>query len=62
MNREALVERMTQIGEIQHDIEKRTMSGVDSPVGVHCNFIEWHKLMLEYNSIYNLIKGMNNDN
>ena len=50
-----LSKRLIEIERLQSEIEKRVMSGVDSPVGVHCSFIEWSKLSVEYFSLYKLL-------
>ena len=52
-----LKQRLIEIERKQNDIEKRVMDGADSPVGVHCFFIEWSKLQVEYFSLYNLLES-----
>jgi hypothetical protein len=54
-------DRLSNIRDIQQNIENIVASGVESGVGVHCSFIEWHKLQVEYFSLYKLLEESPSD-
>lgn len=52
-----LKQRLSDIERKQSEIEKLVASGVQSGVGNHCSFLQWHKLQVEYYSLYKLLEN-----